>query len=199
LVSKATITNSSKNTPLEPPNSQSSKNQQESMMNEERDLRHHCEVSNNLKTEVLRVRQQQNQAINESRPPTNTTKWVIQTPIDRNLLPTSRLPASMKLMRKDIWPPFKDGIGNWNLDVNGLSKFISVEAKTPKQVDDEDESDLAEYSKWKDWKSNDSKEKLILFYNVDKSLVGLIRGKKSAKGMMDSLDQRYEGSWVSCN
>jgi len=168
-------------------------------MNEERDLRHHCEVSNNLKTEVLRVRQQQNQAINESRPPTNTTKWVIQTPIDRNLLPTSRLPASMKLTRKDNWPPFKDGIGNWNLDVNGLGKFISVEAKTPKQVDDEDESDLAEYSKWKDWKSNDSKEKLILFYNVDKSLVGLIRGKKSAKGMMDSLDQRYEGSWVSCN
>jgi hypothetical protein len=53
------------------------------MMNEERGLRHHCEVSNNLKTEVLRVRQQQNQAINESRPPTNTTKWVIQTPIPR--------------------------------------------------------------------------------------------------------------------
>lgn len=103
----------------------------------------------------------------------------------------------MKLTREDNWPPFKDGIGN--LDVNGLGKFISVEAKTPKQVDDEDESDLAEYSKWKDWKANDSKAKLILFYNVDKSLVGLIRGKKSAKGMMDSLDQRYEGSWVSCN
>ena len=103
----------------------------------------------------------------------------------------------MKLTGEDNWPLFKDAIGNL-LDVNGLGKFISVKAKPPKQVDDEDESDSAEYTKWKDWKANDSKAKLILLYNVDKSLVGLIRGKKSAKEMMDSLNQRYEGSgWVT--
>ena len=96
----------------------------------------------------------------------------------------------MKLTGEDNWLSFKDGIGN--LDVNGLGQFISVEAKTPKQVDDEDESDLAKYSKWKDWKANGSKAKLILLYNVDKSCV--ICGKKSAKGMMNSLNQRYEDS-----
>jgi hypothetical protein len=132
-------------------------------------------------------------------PPTNTTKWVIHTSVPRQEpLVTSSvyLLASTKLTGEDNWPLFKDAIGNL---LGGstqcervLGKFISVKAKPPKQVDDEDESDLAKYSKWKDWKANGSKAKLILLYNVDKSCV--ICGKKSAKGMMNSLNQRYEDS-----
>ena len=107
------------------------------------------------------------------------------------------LPASMKLTGEENWPLFKDAIENL-LDVNGLGRFISAKAKPPNEVDDEDENGSPEYTKWKEWKASDSKAKLILLYNVDKSLVGLIRGKKTAKEMMDSLNQRYEGSgWVT--
>ena len=107
------------------------------------------------------------------------------------------LPASMKLTGEENWPLFKDAIENL-LDVNGLGRFISAKAKPPNEVDDEDENGSPEYTKWKEWKASDSKAKLILLYNVDRSLFGLIRGKKSAKEMMDYLNQRYEGSgWVT--
>jgi len=85
-------------------------------------------------------------------------------------------PASMKLTGEENWPLFKDAIENL-LDVNGLGRFISAKAKLRNEVDDEDENGWPEYTKWKEWKSSDSKAKLILLYNIDKSLVGLIHGK----------------------
>lgn len=114
---------------------------------------------------------------------------------------TLYLPAAAKLKGDENWSVWKPRIKDLAV-ANGLEKYISVRhiKSAPKFVDFEDEDASADdYDKYAAWKRGDSKMKMVILYNCDKSPAAIINNCETAMDMWTLLTSHYEGSGVVLN